>query len=251
MIYIPTYGRVDRQVTFENLPTQYQEMCTFVVYHEEAHHHVERGRKVLALPPGHDRGIGNKREYIRKRATENIIVMLDDDLVFAARREDDPTKFRTMEPADYERMFHSIEVAGGDYMHGAIAMREGGNRNTADSMVNTRALRAHFIRRDAPAQYWDNYMEDFHFTLQLLTQGWPNIVLNAWVSNQSGSNKEGGCNEEGRMVKHAAAAHELHAAFPDYVTVVEKETKGAWGGGKRTDVRIQWKRAYAAGMNRR
>jgi len=36
---------------------------------------------------------------------------------------------------------------------------------------------------------------------------------------------------------------ELH---PGLVKVVTKETKGAWGGGTRTDVVVQWKKALKA-----
>jgi hypothetical protein len=43
------------------------------------------------------------------------------------------------------------------------------------------------------------------------------------------------------MESSAKGLAELH---PGFVKVVRKETKGAWGGGERVDVQIQWKKAW-------
>jgi hypothetical protein len=248
-IYIPTYGRVDRQITYDNLPKVWQDQITFVVYEEEAPLHVERGRKVWVYPPDKERGIGNKRKFIRNESLDPHICTLDDDLVFSARRTDDPTKFRKMTDHDYDQMFDDVRVQlDNGYMHGAIAMREGANRNTEPYLYCTRALRAHFYNQNAPFQYVSQYMQDFTMTLDLLTQGHPNVILNRWVHNQPGSNVAGGCSDDRSLEKLAHAARVLKYRHPDFVTVVTKETKGSWGGGKRTDVRIQWKKAFKEGQ---
>jgi len=43
------------------------------------------------------------------------------------------------------------------------------------------------------------------------------------------------------------AARALKERFPDFVTLVKKKTKTAWEGQERTDVIIQWKKAYEWG----
>jgi hypothetical protein len=86
-------------------------------------------------------------------------------------------------------------------------------------------------------------MEDFDVTLQLLRKGHRNAVLNQWAQDQGTSNAPGGCSTYRTPEVQAAGAYGLQKLHPDFVTVVDKETKQAWGGGVRKDVRIAWKKA--------
>jgi hypothetical protein len=52
------------------------------------------------------------------------------------------------------------------------------------------------------------------------------------------------------MESQSKAAHALKERFPEFVNMVQKQTKTAWGGQARTDVIIQWKAAYAEGLRR-
>ena len=137
------------------------------------------------------------------------------------------------------------------YAHGAVAPREGGNRVTDDILYNVRCLRALFYRTDVLKVYDIRFtdmevMEDFHVALSLLRQGFKSVTINHMVQNQNGSNLPGGCSDYRSMEMQERAAHTLKERHPDFVTVVQKETKTAWGGGMRTDVRVAWKKAYAA-----
>jgi hypothetical protein len=87
-------------------------------------------------------------------------------------------------------------------------------------------------------------MEDFHVALSLLEAGYSNRIMNHYAHNQKGSGTAGGCSHFRTPELHAKNEHLLAALHPDVVKVVQKETKGAWGGGTRTDVNIQWKKAY-------
>jgi len=183
------------------------------------------------------------------------MVMIDDDLVFATRRRDDPTKFKPSTMYEVLDMFEAIENAFEDgYIHGAVATREGGNRFTEEFKTIGRALRFHFYNAEV-LQLEDfrfdrtTFMQDFDMTLQLLRAGFPNVILNKWVHNQHGSNTHGGCSTTRSAEAHAKAAHQLHDLHPDFVKVVKKKTKSAWGGGERTDVRVQWKRAFESAGN--
>ena len=89
-------------------------------------------------------------------------------------------------------------------------------------------------------------MEDFDVALRLLRAGHDNVILNNWANNQAGSGKEGGCSHFRTPELHAACASKLASLHPGFVKVVQKTTKGAWGGGTRTDVNIAWKKARAA-----
>ena len=87
-------------------------------------------------------------------------------------------------------------------------------------------------------------MEDFDITLQLLRRGYPNMILNHWVHNQGGSDTTGGCSTFRTPELQEKAANMLKEFHPNFVKVVEKETKTSWGGKKRTDVTVYWKKAY-------
>lgn len=247
-IYIPSHKRSHLMTTWKNLPEPLREITEVVIYGDEWEDYVGFPRLRV---PDNVQGIADKRNFILTHAQDfgnDKFMILDDDLTFAKRREDEPTKFRPCQPWEIIEMVQSADNVLDHYAHGAIATREGGNRDINEYKFNTRALRAHFFRADildleGVSLNGTKFMSDFDTTLTLLEKGCDNIILNNWVTNQAGSNTEGGCSETRTLDDLAEAAHELKRRHPAFVTVVQKVTKGAWGGGERTDVRIQWKKA--------
>jgi hypothetical protein len=90
-------------------------------------------------------------------------------------------------------------------------------------------------------------MEDFDVNLQLLKKGRPSKISYYYAQGQGSSNAAGGCSEWRTMEVQSQGAERLKALHPDVVEVVEKETKTAWGGATRKDVKVQWKKAYKLG----
>lgn len=253
-IRILTYGRHNRQITYENLPMEWKAETKLVVQEREAHLYPRYHTIVL---PDHIRNLHQTRQYLLENRKVEKAVELDDDLVFSARREDDPTKFRPMEPVDFDEMFGTIEQMLDSYSLVGVSHREGANRNIDSFLYATRQMRVHAYKTNELLQMgcrWDKLRspgpEDFCMTLQLLTKGAPNCVLNEWVHNQGGSNNHGGCSSYRTPEVHADACRHLAEMFPSYVKLVRKQTKGSWGGGVRTDVRIQWKKAFQHGLNK-
>ena len=78
-IYIPSYGRANKQITWNNLPDKWKEKTTIVVDESEYNEYSSLYPSVLSLPKGM-KGIAPIREWIVKQATEEKISMLDDDL---------------------------------------------------------------------------------------------------------------------------------------------------------------------------
>ena len=252
-IIIPSHKRSGKMTTWKNLPEELQAITQVAVYAEEISDY--RGYPLMVLPPGL-RGIANKREYISKNAGSDKVLILDDDLTFAKRRTDEPTKVLPNDPIDTINMVAEVKSVLNQVAHGAIATREGGNRDTDEYKYNTRALRAHFFRTDVLFKEGVRVnevqlMEDFHVTLRLLRLGYYNVILNKWVTNQHGSNTAGGCSETRTLATHAQAAHALKELHPEFVSVVKKKTKTAWGGEERTDVVIQWKKAFNSSMEKK
>lgn len=253
IIYIPTLNRTRKQITYMNLPAAIQKIVVFVANEEDTaalKHKYPEAKFMICRK----KGIGKTRQYIIEnhdyKNSGPQICMLDDDLKFFTRRAEDISKF---EPASEEAiidMFNTIATQLLDYALVSVMTREGGNRAEKDA-VNTRCLRVlaydgSILQREGIKFDRLPVMEDFDVALQLLRKGYQNINLFTWVQDQGGSNTEGGCSTYRSMEVQAEGANGLKALHPKFVTVKEKETKVAWGGQKRTDVMVYWKKALNA-----
>lgn len=243
-VFIPTLGRRNVQETWNNLPDDVRRWTKLAVDASEAHQFQDYPHIIL---PSGCRGIGHVRQHIID-ISERGVIMLDDDLRFAVRRRDDPTKFVDADShsivlafAEMSSLFEKFALVG-------MSTREGGNRDTAPMAMNTRILRVLGYRADILKREGIRFdrvpvMEDFDVALQLLERGYQNVRVNWIVHDQRGSNLAGGCSTYRTMDVQAEAARLLAELHPGVVQVVQKTTKTAWGGGTRTDVRIQWKQA--------
>jgi hypothetical protein len=224
-------------------------MPILVVQSHEADKYSWYHGPIHMLPPT-IKTLAPTRDYIiHDMPGDRSVVFFDDDLHFAVRREDDPTKFRQPEPEDIKRMLLELEVALTRHPHAGVGPREGGNRNTEEYLYNTRIMRVlgydrSYLRKRLLTFTPLVVMEDFHMNLQILRSGADTIVLNKWVSNQAGgSDAPGGCSTYRSDTVQTQSANLLAAKHPGFVRVVQKQTKTAWGGKERTDVIVQWKAA--------
>lgn len=253
-IYIPTMGRKN-QVTYSQLPLALQKVTTLVVPQDELASWRGSGIDVVAHPRS-CKSIGPVRQFICAEL-HNVskygakLIMLDDDIRFSARRTDDPTKFCPTRDEDIILGFKMVEDLVGSYGHAAIRHREMANESPVVEYA-ARALRAlaydvRLLKKVGARFDRIIVMEDFDVTLQLLEAGYANAIYSGIIQNQNGSGAAGGCSTYRTMEKQAEGAHGLARLHPGFVKVVEKTTKGAWGGGTRTDVQVAWKKAAKAG----
>lgn len=251
-IYIPTFGRVAQQFTWSHLPTLVRKDfdVKLLVDITEADMFARTDYPVQVLPKDIF-GIGKVRQWVLDQSSEPFL-LIDDDLRFATRSQDDPTKFHGAYPDEIYEAFREIsQILSPEIPHVGMASREGGNRNTEYHTHNTRILRVLGYDAITLKTYGIRFdrvpvMEDFDVALQLLRAGLPNRCINWIVHDQKGSNTKGGCSTYRSMAVQAEAAHKLKELHPDFVSVVQKTTSTAWGGQTRTDVTIQWKKAYAS-----
>lgn len=245
-IWIPSRNRVFQE-TFTSLPQELRERVHFAVPYDSS----DVVGAYVVKTPIEINGIGPTRQWIIDQAQDKKIVMLDDDLVFAARREDEPTKFREATSGELSTLIGNIDALLNNYAHVGVATREGGNRDTDDYRLNTRLLRVLAYRTDVLRNEGIRFdrlelMEDFDVALQLLRAGYANIKINWMVHNQRSSNSPGGCSTYRTLEKQSQAARGLRDYHPKFVSVVQKTTKTAWNGATRDDCIIQWKRAFCA-----
>jgi hypothetical protein len=251
-IFVPSRGRWALPHTLTRLPESILKRTTLVVPPDEYDNYHSVYPDVHIAAPG-VYSIGAVRQWITEQADK--VCMVDDDLTFATRRGDEPNKFRPATMGEIGDMFYVIEAMLREDPHIGVATREGGNVFTGNVKFNTRilrilaydtnVLRKHGIRFDRM-----EIMEDFDVALQLLELGYANYCINWIVHDQKGSGTYGGCSTYRTLESQAEAAHKLKALHPEFVKVIQKETKTAWGGGTRTDVRISWKKAYEYGKSR-
>lgn len=250
-VYIISRGRAQpaRQYTLNRMLAEGMQPTLVVPANELADY--SSYHRVVGLPAEYD-GISATRDWALQQSGDSKVLMLDDDLVFFARRSDERDKFRDMLPGEFSQMIRDIAEALDTNPHVGVASREGGNRNTEDRAYNTRTLRLLAYDREYLNSRGITFMpmrvmEDFHVSLQILKSGADICVLNNWCHNQAeGSNAPGGCSSYRQMSTQAEAAHELARRHAPFVRVVQKKTKTAWGGAERTDVVISWKKARNA-----
>lgn len=251
-IYIHTSGRPHKQTTLRGFSKKLLEDTVLVVQAKQFTDHEHRYGKrceVVALPD-HITKLSPTRQWILENAETNEFVMLDDDLTFSYRLPGTGVKLHKANEQVIESMFADMEeLLKGGYAHVGISAREGNNH--VDAGVKTVGRMMRILGYNKATVFEEQCRldrvetkQDFDMTLQLLRKGWPNAIIYSYAHNQPGSNNAGGCSIYRTPEVMARCSHELAALHPDFVTVVEKETKSSWGGGTRTDVRIAWKKAY-------
>lgn len=268
-VYVPTYRRAtaEQQATLRCLNgtrLANEGRVVLVAHEDEAETLSALGWPVLTCPmqggDGTVKGLGPTRQWILD--THDVdsmgpnIVMLDDDLQFFARRYDEQTKFRRLGGAiEHDQllerlnlMLHVVPVVG-------LADRSGANRLAPPVQMVSRMfalIGVHVPTARSIGARFDRVplQEDFDFILQHLTQGYPNAVLTTHCKDDERSNAPGGCSTYRNEERMAASAEKLRSLFPAFVKVVTKETP-SWGNGMttRTDVNVQWKKAFAAGQD--
>ncbi len=249
-IFICTHGRQDRQITYKELPREIRERTTLVIQEREVHWWKEKWEdyNFLVLPT-HITTIGPTREYLVNNYGPKIC-MLDDDIVFATRRDDEPTKFVPSSMQDIVNLFRGIEEELDHHAHVGVSHREGANRNTEPHLYNSRYMRILAYRTDILRKECEYgrvvVMEDFDINLQLLKKGYKSILINNYVHNQGGSDTSGGCSTFRTPKVQTETAYEMARLHDPFVKAVKKQTKTSWGGGERTDVIIYWKKAFAS-----
>jgi len=255
-IIIPSSGRPDRQPTLEQLVRAGLRPILLVQFNEFSMYKECWGSiaRVHPLPPSITT-IAPTRQWILEHVGESDrFCMVDDDLWFYTRREEDRGRLRELTPYELREGFQTLDdLLKPDMVrhvaHAGFAAREGANRNTDPYIYNTRIMRVLGYRRSTLIDENIRFdavevMEDFHVALSLLEKGYGNVVANNWCHNQAGSGAQGGCSVWRTPELQARAAHRLAELHPGLVRVVQKETKTAWGGGVRTDVVVQWKKAF-------
>ena len=271
-IYIPTLGRLEKQTTWNQLPTDLQLHTSLVCQPEEKSRHIEQARNVLVCK---EKGIANVRQWLCDyrglQAGEKKIIMTDDDQYFYRRVRITEPALRKCEEKDMFDMFDMIEKLLDDYPLVGVSSRQGndaylgirvGARKNYERQpglaFNKRTCNMYGVRTDILHQHGIRFnevqlMEDMNVTLSLIKLGYDIPLVTEFAWNQESSGVKGGCSSYRNFETQKQAAIKLAELHKPFVTVIKKKSKDKsdlnWKsvGKERFDVRVDWTSAVAAG----
>ena len=248
-IIIPTLGRVDNQVTLDNIPAKHRDKVVLVVQEHEYDTMKEKyDVRVWKLPTG-TKGIAWTRYHIAQEFKGQRNFILDDDLKFV-KIDGETLKATTFGEAEFDEMVDQINQKMDEYVFGGLSTH---NTPPSDKPFSecTRIYTNVFYNEkfdpdtiDWGTQY-ELMPEDFHVTLQLLERGVANVVFNHFRANASATQSKGGCETFRTLENHNRGQEILAELHPNYVTVYDKEVpSGPWKGAMKKALKIKWKQAY-------
>ena len=250
-LIINTLGRVNKQITWNNLtPLLRQHTVLSVQDHEKE---LYPDYPVWVLPRTIE-NLPQTRQYLLEKCPTRYMIIMDDDLSFFTRRNGDHKHLHKITPEELEVMFddmlHAMETG---YPMVGISAREGNNRQPASFAECTRSMRIFGLDLDIVREIGARFdrtktKEDMDMTLQILRAGYKNLVYYGYANDHVSSNAPGGCAIYRTLQLMEQDAHVLANLHPGFVRVVKKQTKTSWNGQERTDVIVQWKKAYASGQ---
>lgn len=280
-LYIPTRGRVDRQVTLGQLPPSWLRRTIVVCAAGEAISIDEQFPELSRVRQVSTKNIAAKRARIFKMAHvagHKKIMMLDDDLVFSVRkavnrifegvqrpsndrwkaevrRRPELAQLRPALPTDVDKILQRVERLLDFYAHVGIGPRYMNQQHPGELLFNTKATHALGYQVDTVFKACKlgqvDRFEDLDYTLQLLRAGHQNAVT-VWaaVNEPHGYNAPGGVSLYRTAKAIDAGARKLAALHPGLVRVVDRvdrngDTKHKGG----TRLVISWKKAYGYNAN--
>ena len=271
LLFIPSRGRFTpkelKRGVLADIPPSWRSKTTMVVPAAEYGLYLEGLR---AIGPVGDSvsvkaktdidGISATRQWCGKLAHDRCydkFVMLDDDIRFLVRRDVDTWRMKSPPaPREVEACLWRISKMLDTHAHGGVSSRDGNNRAGIVGpdffKENERYLRLLAFRTYAFLSCEHGrvpVMEDFDVSLQLLSRGFKSFVLYYWAQGQTMTNAAGGCSTYRTHELHEAAARKLAELHPGVVSLRTAHKKmDAEGFGTRTEVTIQWKKAYERGV---
>lgn len=264
-IYIPTYGRIDKQKTFDNLPENWKERAVLVAAASEEAELKKNYPVIVApcqgpAPEGADPleyGLSPTRKWIAYEAGDIKHAVFDDDMedfLYTLRPSDkkegeppnikinkDQDKFDEM-MADMDRVLDEVVTAGLEVTWNP-PMENDVNfcwRQTTNHFYNGKTFPKDKIDFTSL-----KCTQDYFILLQLLTMGYQNAVHMRWRVRPSGTQAKGGCAVYRTIEVHNKSMRDLQERFPKFVSLRETtQNSGSWKGMTKLAAMIQWKKAY-------
>jgi hypothetical protein len=260
-IYISSLGRADKNKSITFFPEWMKELTKIVVVPEEYEQYrgIFPAERLLVLPE-EVKGLSANRQWLLENAEGRYVVFMDDDLLFF-RRKEDSIKLRNATPEDMSELYYLWQayLQDGIPMIG-LSLRFGNNRVEEDYEDCCRIMDVFAIDREVFLKEGIRFdrvklMQDLDVSLQVLEAGYKNRLLYKFAESQwKGTGAiGGGCNVYRTSELLRETAYKLVELHPKTVKVAAKISECSWNnmetkpgieGTVRTDVNVQWKKAY-------
>ena len=254
--YIPTLGRVDNQMTYDNMPKSIQSNTYFVIQPKEESLFKELwpDSNILVLPDD-DYGILNTRKWIVETAGNSKYLMIDDDIVFWKRNVDRKTGKKNAEKSkklftseDWISMLDWAESKLDNGYTVAGSRARGMPPYTKDDMEFGRIMQVFFINgsklhRDKLEWVLDS-SEDVHFLIQVIEMGGKIVTSDKFLYECEPYHSDGGCKLSGRTSDSSLKdINTLAAMYPKIIEMQDEfvELKNEFTHQKHT---LHLKKAY-------
>ena len=247
-IYIPTYKRVDNQITIKNIPDELKELTYLVVRKEEYKDLIKYHNRIIILPDDIT-NIGQTRQYIIDTVGNAKILFLDDDLNFF-KREKNTKKLKKCTEKEFIQLYEwFLNTINQGYPMVGLSSRQGnnyfeGNYEYLVRIMTVYALDVEMLKKLNIRFDEMELMEDFNVALTLIRNGFLTVINTEFAFGQKSSHAKGGCSEYRTAERQSQNARMLVKKHKPFVKLVKKKTKAWKGLEEREDVMIYWKRAY-------
>lgn len=255
-IYVPSLGRTKKKELDAGPLPQVPASLIYVVPEAEVDTYSAAlpDNRVISCP---EVGIAATRRWIGEHANGEghpKFFMIDDDIRFLIRISPEVWNLREATSSEVGSMLELVTKLLDEYGHVGVSAREGqshlGLGHILSVNENTRTLRALAYRTKdflSVEHGRVQVMEDFDVNLQLLRKGIPNANTIYFAQGQKMTNADGGCSTYRSHQVHEESAHKLAELHHPFVKTRQKQNKtDSDGFGTRTEVTIQWKKAFAS-----
>lgn len=229
-LYIPTIGRVDKQITALVLKEAGIDYKLVVKTKADA------GNEPYIICKAS--GIKATRQYILEKSTEDKIIMLDDDLKFRKRIKD-TGRFTKCEPKDIRKLLSLIEKLLDRHAHVGLVDEFMCNIRPPGFITIGRYTSLIAYNKKLFPKPWPKFRieinEEHDFNLQLLNKG----LRPAIITDYTKSTKffaDGGCNTWRTAEVEKTAHWDLAKLWPNFVSVVPNKYNMS-----KVGIRFNWK----------
>lgn len=240
-IYIPTYGRLNRQLTYDSMGEELQSRVKFVLVDFEVEPFSEKygADRVLECPEqGKPEPMAAIRKWIAERAREREekYAVFDDDILgwwYRSPAGQQPSS-RKMDGAELAEVFDTkVSPTLDEYTQVGFTARNKFPAPESAGPLNIAAKQFQvffFNGKTYPVDdiEWFNfrYSDDLYFTLQLVMMGMPNAIFRRYTFAADLGIGPGGCEAAGRNDdKHNECIHRFIQTYPAYAKLLERSPR--------------------------
>jgi hypothetical protein len=254
-IYIPTLGRVNKQITYDAMPDWVKDMTYIVIQPQEEVQFRERyPNSNIKVLPAYIKGICATRDWLIKDGGDDCYGMIDDDITFWKRNVDRTTGKKNADKSneaftdtDWKEMIQWVEDKWNQGYTIVGLNKKGLPPANKEESINCRVMQSFWINGKnilINELVWElDYVEDIHFILQNLRMGRKTIVSDKFLYECGEYFADGGCQTAGRTMEDNKNMYRLAELYPNII-----QFKNEWiekqNGMKYQKHTIQFKKAY-------